>query len=50
MSSLCDIKYTLVGTERGGAREDGRKRDRGRGAERETIPESRQPESIDNAS
>ena len=32
MSSLCDIKYTLVGTESGGVRENGRevKREGGR--------------------
>ena len=33
MSSLCDIKYTLVGTERGGARENGREKQREREGE-----------------
>ena len=40
MSFLCDIKYTLVGTERRGATENGREKQREggeRGSERKSL-------------
>ena len=53
MSSLCDIKYTLVGTERGGGgrmeeREKQREREGERASERKSLRAHNQRQQIRN--